>query len=265
MKTYGGNKLGNIIKSIKPSKKELISAIPETIAISSMYFPLNVFLETNVSGLDNLTSIITRSVGFFTTFLLMPYIMRGRKKTKELTNTKINSHPIRKFASDTLFALSLGITTKAGLYSLSGLISPEPFDYYHLGIATGTVAILATATSGLGFYVMDVFKEMTGFKEYERTPKWLQNSSTITKKTIATGFVTASLLFGGYIYSSNNKYKINNYYNKTTEENVINSCNDKNYKSKTSDGTIDDLIYTNYNQTNFFNKNIHRNFFVDPR
>jgi len=218
------DKIVGLYNKLKPTKEELMCAVPETIASSAFYLPLNVGLETLVSGMDTETSMIARGIGLGVSYIAMPYIMRARNLAKKITHTTKDSSATKKFLTDSGFALVFGISTKAALYTVAGITSKimygTEFDYESLMMATGTVAILAATTSGSAFYVMDVFKELTGFKEIKRTPKWLTNKNYKTKKRIATGLILSSIAISGLIYNHNNKIKnkeINNAFEPKTE------------------------------------------------
>jgi len=171
----------------------------DSTAINTVFFPLYSFLETFVVGMSNAISFNSRLMNAGLVYAGLGSFTKIRDFSKEkLFNIKKNTKEIFKYAHDGLFAATMILGIKPIIYLASG-----ETDWRKIALGTLGSVGLGSILAGPICHLVDIYRDLTGVKESERTPYILQSQSPRIKKTIAAAALATSLALGGLIYYIN--------------------------------------------------------------
>jgi hypothetical protein len=127
----------------------------DTLANISFYFPLGVFNEVFIAGIDPKQSLKIRMAGAMTSLVSARVYGRFRDGVYGFTNTKKNSNPMKKFAVDTFSSMLYGLP----IYICTMMINKVDGKHIAYGVAASVTSSLLTARP-YGAY-LDLLRRMT--------------------------------------------------------------------------------------------------------
>jgi hypothetical protein len=180
-------------------KYEIKRHFSDSTAIITMFFPLYSFYETFIVGMSNAVSFDSRLWNTGSIYAGIGSFTKLRDFSKEkLFKIKKSTKEILKYAHDSLFAATLILGLKPVIYLVSG-----ETDWRKIVLGTFGSVGLGSILTGPAGHLVDIYRDLTGVKESERTPRILQRQPPRIKKIIAAAALTTSLALGGLVYYIN--------------------------------------------------------------
>lgn len=201
-------------------------AIPE-----SMKFMVD--FGTGGEEMSDLTSIIARGISLLPAYVLADAIVTGRDfgikhsgrgaqavidygkrlfmepLKKYLPASNGENHKIARamreggrYSFDFFTALGFGTAFEYVKYTAAQSLTGS-FDASERTNATMAVAVPSALLHTVRGYFIDVFRDMVGDKQSERTPQWIENMSVKNKKRLFNAAVVGSLVATGIVYANN--------------------------------------------------------------
>ena len=195
-------------------KYEIKRHFSDSTAITTMFFPLYSFYETFVVGMSNAISFNSRLMNTSLIYAGLGSFTKLRDFSKEkIFKIKKNTREIFKYAHDSLFAATMILGIKPIIYLASG-----ETDWKKIALGTLGSVGLGSILTGPACHLVDIYRDLTGVKESERTPHILQSQPPRIKKAVAAVALTTSLALGGLVYYINPTPKGRGYENSRTSQ-----------------------------------------------
>ncbi|MEM4331354.1 MAG: L-alanine exporter AlaE, partial [Candidatus Anstonellales archaeon] len=162
------------IKQVQEDKPNKIFDIKkyfiDNIAIVSEANPVFAFFEVFISNLSVKTSLNSRILGTFITFIGFGTIFsKGRDMWRKIfrVNQKTNEK-IQAF-HDFIYAGILNLVTMPPTYALSQYMANEELDMKKILTASVIAAIVSGLNGPFVGYAIDIYRDLSNIKECERT------------------------------------------------------------------------------------------------
>ena len=169
--------------------------LAESTAAVAFYTPISATLETMVAQMSDEVSIKSRLASAAVTYCLAPFFLKGRELSKKYFGIDKKSSELKKIFHDGIYAVSCIATIRPAIYLASG-----ETDWKKIALGTAAITASGAILGPISLYVIDVFKDLIGLEQSERTPKWLKKKTKKFKRNIAIGFVAGSIGLTSLIY-----------------------------------------------------------------
>lgn len=192
--------MNKMVKKLKETiRYELKRHFCDSTAITTLFLPLHAFYETFGVGMSNAVSFNSRLMNTGLTYAFLGSFTKIRDFSKErIFKIKESAREIYQYAHDGLFAATCIVGLKPLVYLASGETDWKKILFGTLG-SVGIGSLLAGPTC----HLVDIYRDLIGIRESERTPNFLQAQPPKIKKTIATAALSTSLALTGLIYIFN--------------------------------------------------------------
>ncbi|MDP2908271.1 MAG: hypothetical protein Q8N77_00520 [Nanoarchaeota archaeon] len=229
------------MKGIKRAAEKLKYHIIDSTACLAEASPVFSAFEVGVAGLSDATSINARLLAAGMFYAGFGYLFtKGRDLSRKIFGITDKTKEKIQHAHDAAYAGILTLVTSPPIYAVSQAIAGEDIDLTKIAIGTATATLLGAANGGPVGYAVDVFRDLSGIKECNRTsyPSFLKKQSSKVKKGILAGMIAASIGLMGLVYSltPDEKHKAS-YHEKQTVEQRVDASN---YKAP--DKTLEYLV-----------------------
>jgi len=185
----------------------------DTTALLAEVHPISAIVEV-ASGMSVDASINARIFSTYINYLGLGYLFsKGRDFSRYKFGIASDTPEKIQRLHDALYTSATTFAVAPPIYAVSNYFAKEDIDFYKIGISTLALAVVAFFNGWPVGYAVDVFRDLTGVKECERSsyPKILKKQTPKMKKAIAAGLIAASLGFTGLVYSlASNKQQVFN-------------------------------------------------------
>jgi hypothetical protein len=194
---------------------EIIDYIPESTAITSSFIAPATYVEKYLARMNDTVYFNSRFRNAAFLYLTLPFVAEGRQYFGKALGEKPTSPAYVKIPIDMVYGAIVGPLMKIGIYLSSGEHDPDKI--WTAVLWSSGISLVAAP---LGFYVVDVFKDVFGKKSIKESRKrnnlethmkipylnievkrrlrpklekfenWLSNKSITYKKRMAYGFIT---------------------------------------------------------------------------
>lgn len=179
-------------------KYEVKRHFSDATAITTIMTPVYATLETIVVGMSDNVSLNSRFISTALNYGGLASLTKLRDVSKKLFKIGKDTKESVKGIHDILFAITFIGTIKPLIYLASGAK-----DFKEIAFATGVSLIAGALAAYPTGYLVDVYRDLLGVEESGRLPKFLQDKTPRTKKTLATVLTAGSIGLTALIYNYN--------------------------------------------------------------
>ncbi len=173
--------------------RELYRHLTDSTAFPAFFTPIGATLEHVVGGIDTDISLHSRAKMIALSYLGLSYVGKVRDWLKPRFGIDEESSERAHKLFDRGFGLTFAATVFPTVYVASG-----ERDIGKIALSTALIAGASIVTAAPAFKFVDVFRELTGYKESKRTPELIKRQHPYTKRALVVAVVglSAALTLG---------------------------------------------------------------------
>jgi hypothetical protein len=182
-------------------KEGLKSHVVDTTALLAESNPVFVAFEVGLAGMSNAVSLNSKFIVAGISYGGVGSLFsRGRDLSRRLCHVRDETSEVLQHAHDLGYTAVFNLVASPIIYYAAG-----SRDFKEMAIATGSSMLFGGANGSLVGYAVDVFRDLTGTRECNRSsyPNFIKRQNSKVKKTIAAGLVATSIGLMSGIYALN--------------------------------------------------------------
>lgn len=214
----------------KNLKESLKMHIVDSTALITATVPILAAFETYVAGMSNENSINSRLLVTGVSFAGMASLFsKGMDLSRKVMHIKPETKERVKQIHDAAYSTIYNVLISPPFYYAAGVR-----DVKQIAIGTATIAGLSLFMGGPVGYAVDSFRDLTGIKESERLPNFVQRQNKNVKRGLAALLIASSFAITSGVYESNKlrlEYQTQHQEDSTNRPEVRSATNKVNYQT----------------------------------